>query len=79
MTLKAIAEQAGVTLQRVTHVDPLPEPDATQQYRKVVTNGPLKDRPKRKCSNCGRTFQPTVQRRMLCASCYRRGDPDGEE
>ena len=79
-TLKAIAAAAGVTYQRVmaiTRVEPLPDVTDTREPDKVQ-DAPL-DRPKRKCSNCGRTFQPTVQRRMLCANCYRRGDPDGEE
>ena len=28
----------------------------------------------RPCSNCGRKLQPTVQRRLLCAYCFRGGD-----
>ncbi len=35
---------------------------------------PLKDRPKRPCSKCGRKFQPTAKRRMLCEHCYRAAD-----
>ena len=27
-------------------------------------------RPKRPCSRCGNKFQPTIRRRMLCATCY---------
>ena len=32
-------------------------------------------RPPRACSCCGVAFQPTVRRRMLCGSCYRRHHP----
>ena len=35
---------------------------------------PLLGRPKRKCSACGRMFQPTIRRRMLCSVCYSGGD-----
>ena len=31
---------------------------------------PRIDRPKRPCSRCGRSFKPTVRRRMLCAGCF---------
>ena len=79
-TLTSIAGAAGVTPQRVAQVltvKPLPDIADTREPGKV-RDAPL-NRPKRRCSNCGRTFQPTVRRRMLCAYCYRRGDPDGEE
>ena len=33
------------------------------------------DRPKRAYANCGRQFQPTTERRMLCRQCYRGGTP----
>ncbi|QEW18988.1 hypothetical protein LA6_001167 [Marinibacterium anthonyi] len=29
------------------------------------------DRPQRKCSRCGVSFQPTVKRRMLCLQCFK--------
>ena len=78
-TLTAIAAAAGVTQQRVAQVLTVsPIPNVETGPGEKMFDAPL-DRPKRKCSNCGRTFQPTVQRRMLCAYCYRRGDPDGEE
>lgn len=32
------------------------------------------DRPRRPCARCGKKFQPTLQRRLLCASCF--GDDD---
>ena len=42
-------------------------------------------RPKRPCSRCGVKFQPTIKRRMLCATCYGWAghndspyEPDGE-
>ena len=28
------------------------------------------DRPKRACARCGKEFQPTGKRRMLCAECF---------
>ncbi len=28
---------------------------------------------RRPCANCGRRFQPTIKRRMLCANCFARG------
>ena len=31
---------------------------------------PRLDRPKRPCACCGRRFQPTVRRRLLCAGCF---------
>ena len=31
---------------------------------------PRLDKPKRPCARCGRRFQPTVKRRMLCAGCF---------
>lgn len=30
------------------------------------------DKPERPCAQCGRKFQPTAMRRMLCASCFSR-------
>ena len=33
---------------------------------------PLPDRPERPCSRCGKMFQPSLKRRMLCASCFGR-------
>ena len=35
---------------------------------------PRLDRPKRPCACCRRRFQPTVKRRMLCASCFGRAN-----
>ena len=32
------------------------------------------DCPERECACCGRLFQPTLRRRLLCARCYRFGD-----
>ncbi len=29
-------------------------------------------KPKQPCSCCGRLFQPTDRRRMLCINCYKR-------
>ena len=34
----------------------------------------LPNRPEKPCSNCGRSFAPTLRRRLLCDSCYRGGD-----
>ena len=34
---------------------------------------PKLDLPKRRCSCCGRKFQPTARRRMLCGTCFGRG------
>ena len=35
------------------------------------------DRPERPCAQCGAMFQPTTQRRMLCAACFHQL-PSGE-
>ena len=32
------------------------------------------DRPKRRCSNCGRKFQQTTKRYLLCADCFSKSD-----
>lgn len=32
------------------------------------------DRPRRPCSRCGKRFQPTIKRRMLCAYCFENAD-----
>ena len=40
----------------------------------VRVKDPPLDKPKRPCAGCGRRFQPTVKRRMLCTECYRRGE-----
>ena len=37
----------------------------------VHDDQPDPDRPERPCNACGRTFQPTLRRRLLCAGCYR--------
>ena len=34
----------------------------------------LHDQPKRRCSNCGTIFQPSIRRRMLCSGCFTRGN-----
>ena len=31
---------------------------------------PKLKRPKRSCTRCGVRFQPTVKRRLLCATCF---------
>ena len=33
---------------------------------------PRLDRPKRPCACCGRSFAPTVRRRLLCSGCFGR-------
>lgn len=38
-----------------------------------VPNGHKARGKRRPCANCGRSFQPTVKRRMLCGPCYGRG------
>ena len=38
---------------------------------------PLPNRPARPCSRCGRTFEPTLKRRMLCKGCFSGGDGGG--
>ena len=38
--------------------------------REYVTDKPDRRRPKRSCSCCGKFFQPTIRRRMLCAQCF---------
>lgn len=38
---------------------------------------PLADRPERACSKCGRQFQPTHRRRVLCHACFTRSGDDG--
>ena len=35
---------------------------------------PLPGRPERPCSACGQRFAPTLRRRLLCGSCFHRGD-----
>ena len=32
------------------------------------------DRPKRRCVKCGKRFQPTILRRVLCTYCFLRAD-----
>lgn len=39
---------------------------------------PLEGVPPRRCAKCGRRFQPTVRRRMLCAGCYGNADSSME-
>ena len=34
---------------------------------------PLAGRSKRPCSSCGKLFQPTLARRLLCAYCFKGG------
>ena len=46
-----------------------PETDKTQHHR---TDLPDAARPERPCALCGRSFQPTARRRMLCAGCFGR-------
>ena len=31
----------------------------------------------RPCARCGRMFQPSIKRRMLCAPCFGGGDGGG--
>ena len=33
----------------------------------------LADKPKRRCARCGKRFQPTAKRRMLCKHCFGLG------
>ncbi len=47
---------------------------APSTHRTKATVDPPIDKPPRPCSRCGKTFQPTVRRRMLCEWCYTRGD-----
>ena len=35
---------------------------------------PVKDKPERPCARCGKRFQLTVKRHLLCASCFRLGN-----
>ena len=37
-------------------------------------NQRLKDKLERSCTRCGKSFHPTLKRRLLCAGCFRRGD-----
>ena len=30
--------------------------------------------PSRPCARCGRTFEPTAARRMLCRGCFKAGE-----
>ena len=34
------------------------------------------DKPERPCSRCGKRFQPTVRRRVLCDGCFKAADSD---
>ncbi|MCY4396339.1 MAG: hypothetical protein OXC10_14520 [Rhodospirillaceae bacterium] len=38
---------------------------------------PDRTRPARPCANCARAFQPTQRRRVLCYTCFARGDGGG--
>ena len=38
---------------------------------------PLTGRRKRPCSRCGRTFLPTMARRLLCKPCFKGRDDGG--
>lgn len=67
---KTIAEIARTlrcrwnTVQRYLDGEPLPKIDSSRPGRDR-TKGE-----KRRCASCGRTFEKTAERRMLCASCY---------
>ena len=38
---------------------------------------PLPGGQERPCARCGRMFQPSIKRRMLCAPCFGGGDGGG--
>ena len=42
----------------------------------ALIDRPLADRPERRCSCCGKAFQPTQKRRLLCYGCFSRPPPD---
>ena len=39
----------------------------------TYTDSPDKTRAKRPCARCGKRFQPTLKRLMLCLSCFTGG------
>ena len=43
----------------------------------LLADHPL-DRPERACANCGKRFQPTIKRRLLCNGCWKGGDDYGD-
>lgn len=60
-------------------------PSELPRYTQAIWKGPMGNRargggdptldcPKRPCAKCGRKFQPTLKRRMLCASCFGNAD-----
>ena len=54
---------AGLRRFEMNAIEPGPHPTGDR---------PLPDRPERPCSRCGKTFQPTLKRRMLCVGCFAR-------
>ena len=42
--------------------------------REFIHDKPDPSRPERPCACCGRRFQPTTRRRMLCAECFTGND-----
>ena len=67
--MTALRYRAG----RQLHPSEVSKPSPFEKNRSErVKDKPL-DRPKRPCLNCGRKFQPTKARQMLCLGCYRHG------
>ena len=61
-------------------------PSELPRYTQAIHKGPMAgtqrgrpgdpalDRPERPCAKCGKQFQPTVRRRLLCGPCFNGGD-----
>lgn len=49
-------------------------PHRTKAGRYRLRGDKYLKRKKRKCSNCGAEFRPTLQRRLLCINCFRGAD-----
>lgn len=60
-----VADDTGSPQDRAIWEGPMPS---------LQNEPPLKDKPERSCSRCGRKFRPTAKRHLLCAGCFRRGD-----
>ena len=68
----------------MTKREPIKHPTERARYCQAMFHGPmprthphgdakLEGAPERPCSRCGKRFQPTLRRRLLCAGCFTGG------
>ena len=60
---RKLIQPAGLKRWQLNAIEPGPVPG-------FHGDRPLPFAPERPCSRCGKTFGPTLKRRMLCASCF---------